>query len=311
MSTAPMPWPGAYRARRANAWSAVWRVLWPALIAAGLLASGLRSSEWLAARGSAAEPPSASRGAPAAPEPLSGSPPLPQAAPPSPPPREPTQAPPSGPIVLPARAGGPEVHAFAPRPARAHAVVVVMLHGMCSEPALQCPQLAPAFETWGWLLCPRATLTCSDGDATWKRDPSGTIRAALERARADLAAFPDVGSEGVLVGFSLGALRVAELVASGNVDPFRRLVLVGARVSLDAAALERQGVERVLLAAGERDLAHDVMRAHARRLAAAGADAKFISLGEVGHELTPEVARALSPGLAWVRGAADDCGGCE
>src|SRR5690606_19108268 len=168
LSTAPMPWPGAYRVRWAHAWSAAWRVLRPALLAAGLLVWGLRSSEWLAAGGSAAEPPPASRGAPAAREPLSGSPPLPQVAPPSPPPREPTRAPPGGPIVLPARTGGPEVHAFAPRPARAHAVVAVMLHGMCSEPALQCPQLAPAFETWGWLLCPRATLTCSDGDATWK-----------------------------------------------------------------------------------------------------------------------------------------------
>ena len=57
--------------------------------------------------------------------------------------------------------------------------VTVMLHGMCDEPAYECPHFVGAVTEHSWLVCPRATLRCDGGGSIW---PWQTLRrAGVER----------------------------------------------------------------------------------------------------------------------------------
>ena len=75
--------------------------------------------------------------------------------------------------------------------------------------------------------------------------------------------------------------------------------LVGSRVSPAALLLRANGVERVLLAAGEFDGARPDMTLAARVLDRAGMPARFVSLGRAGHSFAPSEAW-LREALGWL-----------
>ena len=70
------------------------------------------------------------------------------------------------------------------------------------------------------------------------------------------------------------------------------MALLGVEVRVDARALRRAGVRRIALAAGRYDQAARFMRETAAALRREGVDARFISLGEVGHGVA---SRAVGP----------------
>jgi predicted esterase len=216
----------------------------------------------------------------------------------------------AAPLVLSARGSAPELVLYPPRRASKQAPIALLLHGMCSEPEQECPALASGFAGWGWLVCPRATRSCPDGDATWAADPARSVQSGIERFEQRFAGASSIDDRAILIGFSLGALRAAELVQTERLA-WKRLVLIGAKAPLAPRKLQRAGVTRLLLAAGERDRAYAYMRERAELLARAGISAEFLSLGDVGHELPADAGRRLAPGLAWVSGEAASCSRCE
>ncbi len=78
------------------------------------------------------------------------------------------------------------------------------------------------------------------------------------------------------------------------------------KLDLDAQRLARAGVTRVLLAAGDRDESRTSMQSLASRLnqehGTAPLEARYMSLGDVGHSFPSDMAARMCAAIAWVRG---------
>jgi predicted esterase len=110
----------------------------------------------------------------------------------------------------------------------------------------------------------------------------------------------------VLVGYSDGAYALAGLVhAYAQLDrpplSIRGIVLFGAHVDLVAADVRKLGA-RVGLTAGELDASASHLRSQAEALRRQGVDARFVSLGRVGHVIPQSTSRSLAALIDWSRG---------
>jgi len=199
--------------------------------------------------------------------------------------------------------------AYRPKGAAAPRPAVVYLNGRCGVTTNGCPHFREGAEPFGWLVCPPANVACPGGGASWGGAPSER-RALVDAAVADVArAFPgevDANAPTVLVGFSQGAwiaLDLARLAPSR----YRGLLLIGADVEPRPADLKTAGVARVVLAAGAYDGAAAPMAKKAKALAAAGVDARFVSLGTVGHTYVADAEHAgeITAALAWLESNPD------
>ena len=191
-----------------------------------------------------------------------------------------------GVVIFPARAPGP-------RP------ITVLLHGMCGDAANACRYFADQVPQTSNLVCPRASARCPGGGASWpEKGVNEAVEAAVARAKA---ALPEVDDDHgrTLIGYSLGAYRAVSVAQAGTAR-YPRLMLIGANVSLDRARLTRNGTERILLCAGERDMMHDPMQHEAERARRAGLQTRFMGLGPVGHFFTPSFTEYLPQALAWL-----------
>lgn len=194
--------------------------------------------------------------------------------------------------------------AYAPADTGAPRPAVVMLHGMWSSPEETCPAFAPAIPPDVFFVCPRGNAPMSDGSPgkMW----SGSYATALPNVRAALDAASALAPGkldargGTLAGYSNGAWFAAD-IALHEPQRWTGLVLLSMQLDLDAARLRAAGIARVVLAAGDRDLASGSMRALAASLDRAGLPARFVSLGPGGHELPADVAERLREPVAWVR----------
>ena len=197
--------------------------------------------------------------------------------------------------------GAPETIVLSPAEDGGPRPVTLMLHGMCSAPQYECGAFAD-LASGSWLVCPRAPLPCPGTDgATWPW-PYETSAASLDAAVGRVAALhPDEvePGDGLLVGFSLGALAALDLAHHGD-GRWRALVLVGADVYPDATALAQAGVLRVVMAAGEADMMFDPMQRAAAGLDAQGVPTRFVDLGAYGHEYPPDFAAKMDDAMRWV-----------
>jgi predicted esterase len=182
--------------------------------------------------------------------------------------------------------------------------VVMMLHGMCGDPLSICDFWSRAGREGSWLVCPGGNVTCGDA-RDWAG--SGEVKAAsidesfaalvkaygraVARARGD-----------ILIGFSRGAF-VARDVAYARPGRFRGLILLGAVIQPDPARLKASGVRRVVMAAGEHDMARPTMRRSAAAMSAAGLPSRYVSLGRIGHALPDNLEVILRDALRWIREA--------
>ena len=181
---------------------------------------------------------------------------------------------------------------------------IVYLHGMWASPEDSCGYFAHAAAPFGFLVCPRGNAPFGDG-RMWKgtyATAAPQVHAALEATGKQWAGKLDVSRGGTMIGYSNGAYFAAEVAAS---EPGRwtGLVLLSMRLELDVARLGAAGVRRVVLGAGDKDAAHDGMKALADRTNAEGLPARFVSLGPGGHELTTDMDARLCDAVAWVREA--------
>lgn len=195
-------------------------------------------------------------------------------------------------VYLPSGAGD------TPRP------IAVMLHGMCGAPENECPAFAKAFTKRGFLVCPRATLSCAGGGSTWAaRGRVELVEAAIQSVATRFPGRMDTAQR-TLVGFSLGAFVANEL---SNADPARwqRVILLSAKIAPNPSRLVKLGAPRMLLGAGDYDLSQMHMRKATRALERAGVDAVFVSLGRVGHQFAVDMDGWMDSALEWLtRGGA-------
>lgn len=193
----------------------------------------------------------------------------------------------------------PPADASVPRPA------IVFLHGMWSSPEDACPTFESAATPFGFLVCPRGNAPLGEGKmwAGTYADAARNIHAALDAA-ASLAPSGklDRTGGGTLLGFSNGAYFAAE-VALREPGRWTGLVLLSMKLDLDAHALQVAGVRRVVLAAGDADEARSAMQSLAQRLNTPDVEARFMSLGAVGHGFPPDMGQRMCEAIAWVRSA--------
>ncbi|MGZ3419565.1 MAG: alpha/beta hydrolase [Polyangiales bacterium] len=178
----------------------------------------------------------------------------------------------------------------------------VFLHGMCEDAANVCPKYGAAVASRGWLVCPRATVACKGGGATWtKGDREPNVIYGIESAMlADPGKIDTHG--GVMIGWSLGAAVALDL-ATRQIGWWKGLVLVSSMtIEPDVEELRAAGIERVVLAAGDLDASRPHMLEVERRLRELGMKTKFVSLGKVGHVYPSDLASRMGPALGWVSG---------
>ena len=195
-----------------------------------------------------------------------------------------------GVVIFPARGVGPHP-------------ITVLLHGMCGDAGHACSLFAAQVSQTSNLVCPRASQRCTGGGASWpERGVAEAVEAAVVRAKGVLGQRVEESHGRTLIGYSLGAYRAIRIAQAGA-GKYPRVMLIGAKVVLDQALLTRNGVERVLLCAGDGDMTHDPMQREALRAQRAGFQSHFLGLGPVGHFFTPSFANYLPQALAWLGGS--------
>lgn len=214
---------------------------------------------------------------------------------------DPMPAPPAprGPVWIRSQ-DGVEVLVYPPREASTPRPIFVMLHGMCDEPENECPHFAESVSRRGWLVCPRAPVRCPGGGSIWQY--SRRFDTVEESVAAVHAAFPgklDEAPGRTLIGFSLGGIFGMD-IAHHPESRIRYAVLMGAKVYPNARWLEAAGVEKLALIAGDRDMMAWHMREQARRVERQGVDARFVSLGNVGHWFPRDLTPRLDAILEWL-----------
>lgn len=175
---------------------------------------------------------------------------------------------------------------------------VVLLHGICGEPRNSCSVFSSV--TGAELVCARADLSCPSGGAMWSGGAAALsrIESAVRGAASVSGGRIDADGPRVLVGFSQGAYVALRAVHAAP-RRYPSVMLIGAFVKPTRAELEAAGVRRLVLAAGDLDASAATMRASAEHLQNEGFDAKFVSLGRVGHTYVADDPKKLADAVAW------------
>jgi predicted esterase len=203
------------------------------------------------------------------------------------------------------RAQGAWGVAYGPRSPSTPISPIVFLHGMWASPEDSCEAFDRAATPFGVLVCPRGNARLGDSGTLkmWSGtflDAARSIHAALDAAEALAPGKLERRQGGTLLGFSNGAYFAAE-VACSEPGRWSGLVLMSMKLDLDARRLRAAGVKRVFLAAGDRDEARVSMEGLARKLNGAGVEARYASLGDVGHEFPTDMGARMCDAIAWVR----------
>jgi predicted esterase len=201
---------------------------------------------------------------------------------------------------------GASVEVYPPiEPHTERAPALVVLHGMCMQPRDVCDFWPAPGRGSDFVLCPRGNGECG-GAPDWV----GPIPSRVESAHRSLALAFDAHADEidperrVLIGYSRGAFLARDVLYAGR-HRFSAAVFLGAAVTPDPVRLAAAGVKRVVLAAGDFDGAKPTMTKAAERLRAGGIEARFVSLGPMGHGLPANLAAVLEEPLAWARRSSD------
>lgn len=184
------------------------------------------------------------------------------------------------------------VLAYPPGPAAAKdAPLVVYLHGVHGKAENGCPFMRSGPDA-GWLVCPEPKVRDGEGWSwTGKVQKDHAIVANAMKATRSTA-------PRVAVGFSQGAYLTVDLLKK-NKESFRSVVLLGASVDPDATMLKDRGVKRVVLGASKDEPWHASLQRSVAKLQRAGIEARFVSLGHVGHIYVAEDPEVLREAIAW------------
>lgn len=194
-------------------------------------------------------------------------------------------------------AGRPAIYQ-APKDAKKKKPLVVFLHGMCALPEWECPVFQGATSA-AWLLCPPGPQACEGNGAMWM-GKTAALTARADRATEALVKIEDVDlTRRALVGYSLGA-PAALRMALDQPGRYQRLMIVNASIEPSKAQLARAKVSRVAFVAGEADRTASKLRKAAQRLAHVGVNARYFSLGKVGHYFDATSEERMRESLEWL-----------
>jgi predicted esterase len=184
------------------------------------------------------------------------------------------------------------VLAYPPGPAAAKgAPLVVYLHGVQGRAENGCPFMRSGPGA-GWLVCPEPKLKHGDGWSwTGKVQKDDVIVSSAIKATRSTA-------PRVAVGFSQGAYLTVDLLKKHK-ESFASIVLLGASVDPSAKMLKGRGVKRVVLGASKDEPWHGTLQKRVSKLQRAGIEARFVSLGHVGHIYVGEDPEVLREAIAW------------
>lgn len=191
----------------------------------------------------------------------------------------------------------------APQGIRAPRPVVVALHGYADRPEWQCGAWTGVTEARFFVLCPRGlALPTPPGNFAF-----GSILDTEREVFAALAAleqrFPGyIGKERVLVGYSLGASRAAQLAAR-HPERFPRVALVEGGAAEWTARASRSfregGGERLLLVCSQAGC-EGLLRGLERQSQGPSTEVRVDYLGPFGHTLGPKVTAKLKEPWRWL-----------
>jgi dipeptidyl aminopeptidase/acylaminoacyl peptidase len=186
-----------------------------------------------------------------------------------------------------------KVLAYPPGPAaKEDAPLVVYLHGVKGRAENGCPFMRAGTDA-GWLVCPEPKVKDGEGWSwTGKVQKDHVIVANAIRATRSTS------TARVAVGFSQGAYLTVDLLKKKK-ESWQAIVLLGASVNPDAKMLKARGVKRVVLGASKDEPWHGSLQKNVAKLKRAGIDARFVSLGHVGHMYVGEDTEALREAIAW------------
>lgn len=202
------------------------------------------------------------------------------------------------------------IEVYPPIAQQPRAPMVVFLHATCMQPSSVCNGFGSAARDTGWLVCPSGNSTCY-GEPDWHgpgREKAAFLESALARVEAELPTFID-DRPGVLIGWSRGAFAARDILTASIADQtsslakrFRGLVLIAAHVTPELAMLKQAGVTRVVMAAGDHDISKPTMVSAVAALRKGGLDARFISLGNIGHVWPNDFEMRMREPIAWAAG---------
>ncbi|HEU4406417.1 MAG TPA: hypothetical protein VFS43_14225 [Polyangiaceae bacterium] len=218
----------------------------------------------------------------------------------------PPPPPPEGAAAFSTEAGGRAVF-FPPAEGSAgEKPLTMMLHGMCATPEWECPFFRKGAAASGYLLCGAGPALCGGGPGSrWSGAPGAlakAVNASVEGLERRLPAGSKLGPGRALVGYSLGAAAASKVIELARPGEWSGLVVVNASAVPSAAQLRKAGVKRVALVAGERDMTAPKLKRAAKALEGAGLEARYFSLGPVGHYFGETTEAALEAPLRWVHG---------
>jgi hypothetical protein len=206
---------------------------------------------------------------------------------------------------------GRPIEVYPPTTEIRRAPLVVFLHATCMQPASVCDWFGEAGHGASWLVCPAGNSTCA-GEPDWNGPGPAKathLAAAIDAVRGEIGPFVD-DSRGVLIGWSRGAFAARDILMAARKDPehaplagrFRGLVLLAASVSPEPALLQASGITRVVMAAGDLDGSRPTMTAAVAMLTRNQIEARYVSLGRIGHQWPEDFDARMRESIAWAAG---------
>jgi len=198
-----------------------------------------------------------------------------------------------------------EVYPPVAKPGRAP--LTVFLHATCMQPSSVCNAFGTAGRDTSWLVCPSGNSTCY-GEPDWHgpgAEKAAFLASAIAKVEERIPSFLDP-RPGVLIGWSRGAFAARDILEAnlGSLEKrFRGLVLIAAQATPSLATLKQAGIERVVMASGDYDGATPTMKSAIVALRAGGLEARFVSLGKIGHAWPSDFDDRMRDHIAWAAGS--------
>ncbi len=176
--------------------------------------------------------------------------------------------------------------------------LIVYMHGMGASPEDSCRYFEPAaIANDAILVCPKGNARASEGGA-WIGNLDDK-RYSLDQMMKDRP------SGATLMGFSIGA-RFAMQLARAEPGKWTSLILMNQIMEVRRADLEKAGVRRVVLCAGDFDASYAPLYAEKQALAKSGFPVRFVSLGPVGHRFSKDMEALMVDAITWARSSSPD-----
>lgn len=183
----------------------------------------------------------------------------------------------------------PQLVVYEPKQEKAN--ISIYLHGGCGFPKKRCGLFAGAVTPSDWLICPGANFKCKKpGGRSWSLIKTNkSIENSVEMAAAAFPERVNKNSERTIIGYSQGAIVASQILQNDN--KYKKGIIISAFISLKPSKLKNK---KVILMSGKKDMTYKYLKGYDKRLRLAGIDSKFVSLGNIGHDIPKNISEILN-----------------